>query len=85
MSVNSMKGHWVTIDPNSIEVDERGHEGPHRPAPTKHWPPYCGRCGLVFLRNEVTQRAIKLGCSYKRDMNYIAFCKRIWGLNSNSK
>lgn len=25
----------------------------------------CVRCGLIYLRNDATRRAVKLGCNYK--------------------
>jgi hypothetical protein len=32
------------------------------------WLTYCARCGLVALKNEVTQRAIKAGCWDGKDV-----------------
>ena len=58
---------WQTItNPAAIRafLNERGRRvvGPHKM--TKricHWP-YCARCGLVALKNEVSQRALAAPC-----------------------
>lgn len=28
------------------------------------WPRYRSRCGLVYLKNDLTARAMRLGCHY---------------------
>jgi hypothetical protein len=72
------KGGWVTIDPDKIEVDNKGWTGPH--AYTRgSWPVWCNKCGHVALRNPVSELVHKIGCSFKTDQRYIQWVTRNWG------
>lgn len=43
------------------------------------WMPwsFCNSCGLVRLKNERTNLAIKLGCNYKESQEYIKMDKQV--------
>lgn len=32
---------------------------------------YCGRCGLIFLKNDISRLCKKLGCDYENHSTYI--------------
>jgi hypothetical protein len=41
--------------------------GPHQfNRKVAHWP-YCGRCGLMMLKNEVSRKACKAQCQWEDD------------------
>jgi hypothetical protein len=47
------------------------HE-PHAPKPLgKHWGiPVCKKCGLLYLKNELTQWCVRQGCNYEEHPEY---------------
>jgi hypothetical protein len=49
---------------------------PHRPV---KWRPIpwmvCKLCGLVYLNNDLSRRAIRLGCDYHEHKGYQQACK----------
>lgn len=63
------QGTWHTVDTREFLARrgriERGH---HSPGTLKRvaWP-VCTRCGLVYLKNEATRRAIKAACVVELD------------------
>ncbi len=59
-------GHrWARVDDVKGFLEARGRivRGEHRPKTIRgiSWP-VCSRCGLLYLRNEVTRRAINQEC-----------------------
>lgn len=38
---------------------------------------YCKRCGLVYLKNEISQAAIKYGCEYDTHSEFLKIERRI--------
>jgi hypothetical protein len=51
---------WVPFDEASKPKLRRG---PHQMAKLKRLPwPYCKRCGLLALKNDVTRRALRAEC-----------------------
>ena len=58
------KGKWKTVSHMETEPEKYKFEG-HAFIPLARMPwPHCKRCGLVALKNDVTRKAIKLGCNY---------------------
>lgn len=61
-------GKWVRVKLSDIPAEavgyrQRGHAFTvfsRRSA----WPHVCKTCGLVLLRNPLTERAVRLGCYY---------------------
>ena len=57
------KGGWVTAQ---IEEQELTYTyEAHKPVTSKAFPWLrCQHCGLLFLKNTATKKAIKAGCNY---------------------
>lgn len=59
---------------SNIEIE------PHKWVNTPKRAPFpwaiCDHCGLVRLKNKVTDLAVKLGCGWKEHPTYIAYAKR---------
>jgi len=57
------KGGWVVATIED-EVLRYTYE-PHKPVKSKAFPwLYCQYCGLLYLKNRPSRRAVKLGCNY---------------------
>lgn len=55
------KGGWTTTSIDEI-ANQQLQRGIHNfNKKICHWP-YCGQCGLIFLRNKPTMRAAKEAC-----------------------
>ncbi len=51
--------HWEPY----VERPVVKRTGEHVPTQPKRFPwPYCARCGLVYLKNEVSRRAVRAKC-----------------------
>lgn len=59
------KAQWHKVTDVRGFLAEKGIRriGVHSPQPLRCIPwPVCSRCGLVYLKNEATRKAIKEGC-----------------------
>lgn len=55
---------WTRVRLSDIKPDRL--TGPHKWRRYRFLPwEVCSRCGLIALRNEPTEKAIRLGCDYK--------------------
>ena len=60
---------WTQVTDVKSFLSARGNvrTGSHRmTGKTLHWP-YCVQCGLVWLKNDVTRRAMKSPCVWEDD------------------
>lgn len=61
---------WVTVAETELsDVDpvrtNRGHSWTH--CRKVSWPQFCKYCGLIPLKNEISQLCARLGCDYEHD------------------
>jgi hypothetical protein len=64
-----MKGSWVTVQIEDKEITYSFEA--HSPTKLKNTPwLYCKYCGLVYLRNPITNWCIKMGCNYRYHKDY---------------
>lgn len=57
----SKSGGWVTVQLEDEEIKYKYES--HKPVVLKNTPwLYCRYCGLVYLRNPITQWSIRMGC-----------------------
>ena len=64
-----MKGEWVIANIEDEEI-KYSYES-HSTQKIKGMPwLYCKHCGLVFLRNKLTNWCAKMGCNYSYHKNY---------------
>ncbi len=65
----SKQGNWVTVDTREFLARKgRVDRGHHSPKAIKRIPwPVCSRCGLLYLKNEATRKAINAACSIEVD------------------
>ena len=62
---------------NIPQEDEVNLNGPHQWLHNKYPSfDYCNKCGLIWLRNKITQICIHAGCRYDKHPIYILWKKR---------
>lgn len=69
-------GYWVPGKLEDIEIIYSYEK--HSPISLKGTPwLYCKYCGLLYLRNDITQWCIRMGCSYRYHPTYKRTIKRL--------
>lgn len=57
---------WRTVKSGEVRAGAR-RRGPHAmTGKVLHWP-YCKRCGLVGLKNDITRAALRRECEWEED------------------
>jgi hypothetical protein len=70
---------WVTVRPDQLSEEEpkrtnRGHSFINISRYVS-WPTYCRHCGLIPLKNDISQFCVRLGCDYELDGRYKLWLK----------
>ena len=70
-------GYWVQTDIKD-EVVTYSFES-HKPRKLCKGIPwlYCPRCGLMYLKNQITRWCIKMGCDYEYHPQYKQMLKKL--------
>ena len=74
--MSKQQGYWVPADIED-EVIKYTFD-PHKPRKLTKTIPwlYCPKCGLLYLRNSITQWCIKMGCDHEYHPQYKKMLKK---------